>query len=474
MMRERVYELLSDYCGIEDHSRIIAAVSAGPDSMCLLHLLSGMPFEVIVAHLNHQLRPSAAQEQAYVEMKAGEYHLPFFSENADIKKYSNRENLGIEEAARRARYEFLFRIAKENQSAALLTAHHADDQVETVLMNFIRGAGLKGLSGMQHVSFSPFGGPIPLIRPLLEYWKEEILEYCQKNNLIYFVDESNLNLEYFRNRIRNHLLPGLAEYNPNIKQTILRSQKNLTADWQYISEEANKILPTLDIVNNEKYISFSMSKFALIPNALKNYVLREMVLSINSEKTDFSFDQVEKVKELLSKNERMRTVQLEKDLVLLMEGGRGIFAQSPEYVWDDKWPVIEEGRVIHLDESLVILNDRWTLDLAILSMSDVQDAFKSNTDPFTAYLDRGCFEESLRLRHWKFSDYYQPLGMNGHKVRLSDFWTNHKIPARAKEKWPLVISNGQIVWIPGFQPSHGFSLKDSTTSILALKLRRSG
>jgi tRNA(Ile)-lysidine synthase len=471
-MRERFHEILRDECAIPDHSRVVVAVSGGPDSICLFDLIAGLPYQITAAHFNHQLRPEAKEELKFVETLAESMGIPFYSHSLNVKEFATRENLGIEEAARKTRYEFLFRVADETKSQAVVTAHHADDQVETILMNFIRGAGLKGLVGMSYCHQTASNEIILLVRPLLDFRKEELLAYCREHDLQYFIDESNYEPVYFRNRIRNQLIPLLLEYNPNFIGTVLRNQKVLADNLQYILEQANSARENLGADQKEGVISFSIEKFSSLPDALKSYVLKDLIQRLDPRWMDISYDLIKAANDALKEGNRTQLLLLEKGIYLLVEGGEGILTKDPRLVWKNDWPTIQNARSIPISENEFVLDENWILKLSVISREDIGDEYFNNTDPMTAYLDRSNLTDEIRIRFWQPGDVFHPLGMGGRSIKLSDIWINHKIPKRAKEKWPVVEAGGEIIWIPGFQPSHRFRITESTNDVLFLRVRK--
>jgi len=471
---EKVQKILVEKCYVPSHSAIVVAVSGGPDSICLLDLLTKLPYKINVAHLNHRLRKVSDEEQRFVVQRAKAYGLEIFSTSLNVLKMAKEEGLGIEEAARKARYQFLFRVAESTQSAAVLTAHHADDQVETILMNFIRGSGLKGLTGMQYRAMTPFHKTIPIVRPLLDIWKEVLIAYCRENGLNYYQDESNLGIDYFRNKVRNQLMPLLESYNPNFKQTLLRNQKAFQSDLDYIEEETEKALINLNPVIGKNQISFVLEKFMLLSDALQNYVLRKLIKILNPQIREISQNLIDKARLYLKEPQNKRSVLLKKDVYLLIEGGKGILATHPNVVWSNEWPFFDVEKHIIVKNGFLQLSDQWQLEVEVSTLEIVGESYQNNPNPFCAYLDVSHSEDQIKIRRWKPGDAYQPLGMGGRSMKLSDFWINQKIPPRAKEKWPLVEIENQIAWIPGFQPSHHFRIREETKRILILKFHRSG
>jgi tRNA(Ile)-lysidine synthase len=199
---------------------LIVAVSGGPDSLALLHMLarqSLLPAEaLLVAHLDHALRPSSAAEAHFVAATAAEWGVAGRVERVDVRTLAETGRLTLEAAARQARYDFLARVVTEAGGRAIATGHTADDQAETVLMHILRGSGTAGLRGMLPASPVPGHPHLTLLRPWLRASRAEIVAYCQEHRLRPITDESNTDPAYFRNRLRHELLPLLAAYNPHV------------------------------------------------------------------------------------------------------------------------------------------------------------------------------------------------------------------------------------------------------------------
>ncbi len=194
-------------------------------------------YPVIVAHFNHQLRPDSDREATALEKAVSRKNLPAIFESGDVRGYAESKGLSIEEAARTLRYRFLFEQARECDAQAVAVGHTADDQVETVLMHFLRGAGLTGLKGMSYRSFLPvFDESIPVVRPLLDIWREETVEYCAANGLSPYYDPSNDSPDFLRNRIRHLLIPQLETYNPRFREALWRTAHSLAGDYSALSE----------------------------------------------------------------------------------------------------------------------------------------------------------------------------------------------------------------------------------------------
>src|SRR5690606_7110870 len=220
--------------------RIVVAVSGGPDSVALLHVLTRLKdqesLDLVVAHLNHRLRGRSADEDAaFVGSLAERWGLPAVVEEADVARMARQRGVGIQEAAREARYAFFSRVAEAWGAARIALAHHADDQVETVLFRLIRGTGTRGLAGIP-----PVRGPI--IRPLIDVSREDIVAYCRRHRLPYRTDPSNRDMRYRRNRIRWELIPLLEErYNPRVREAIVRMARILRDEDDFLDRYADGV-----------------------------------------------------------------------------------------------------------------------------------------------------------------------------------------------------------------------------------------
>ena len=208
-MLTRILQSATQNCGLRAGHVVLVGVSGGPDSLCLLDALYRLGFQSIAAYFNHRLRPEAEAEQDEVKRFATGLKIPFVGGSGDVARLASDQGKTIEEAAREMRYAFLFESARAYCVDAVAVGHNADDQVETVLMHLLRGSGLAGLRGMDYRTLTQWDDRIPLVRPLLGLWRDEIMGYCAETGLQPLLDSSNLERAYLRNRIRLDLVPAL-------------------------------------------------------------------------------------------------------------------------------------------------------------------------------------------------------------------------------------------------------------------------
>lgn len=262
-IRENVKNIIIEKGLVKSGEKLVLAVSGGPDSMCLLDVFCflkeelkkefDIEFTFVVAHVNHMIREESKQEKIYVEEQCNKRSIEFYYKEIDIPSISKKLHISEETCARNLRYEFFDEVLNETNSNKIVVAHNMDDNVETIILNIIRGSGLKGLTGMNY-SFKN------IIRPLLDIEKKDILEYNILQNLNPCFDKTNDIDIYTRNKIRLNLLPYLKnEYNPNIMESIIRMKHILELDEEFLNDYTEKIVNYSIIENNNKKIKFDFS-----------------------------------------------------------------------------------------------------------------------------------------------------------------------------------------------------------------------
>jgi tRNA(Ile)-lysidine synthase len=268
--------------------------------MGLLHLLAqgGLyPSErLIVAHLNHGLRPEAGIEEVYVAETAAAWGLDYRSSRADIAEISSERKMSIEEAARWVRYRFLAEVAQSNEAAAVATGHNADDQAETVLMHFLRGSGLAGLRGMRPVGPLPGASKETLVRPLLAVRAKQIRDYCRENGLNPVEDDSNEDMTIHRNRLRHELLPLLAGYNPNIIESLHNTAEVVAADYDLLMKLQEDAWSSILLTAGEGWLQLDRSGWRRLPLGLRRSALRQACEILKPLLRDVGFRPVEQAR----------------------------------------------------------------------------------------------------------------------------------------------------------------------------------
>lgn len=279
MLEEQVLKTIKKYNLINQNDKIVVGVSGGPDSISLLHILLDLRkqynLELCVAHINHMIRENAILDEEYVKDFCKNNNIQCFVKRANVVNISKENKIGTEEAGRKVRYEFFNEVLKETSSNKIAIAHNKNDNVETVLLNIIRGSGTYGLIGIEPINDI-------YIRPLIECDREEIEEYCRRNNLNPRIDESNFENIYNRNKIRNVVIPYIKkEFNPNIINTITRLSNIVKEEEKYIENIVSKEYNRLLLENTDDFIKLNLKEFnkldAVIRKRLIFYTINNLL-----------------------------------------------------------------------------------------------------------------------------------------------------------------------------------------------------
>ncbi len=474
-MLDTIEMMLQAKCHILADQLCLVGVSGGPDSICLLHSLHTLGYHLIGVHVNHGLRPEADQEAVAVERFVTGLGIEFIAFQADVTTYADEHSLSIEEAAREIRYRHLFEQAEKSRASAVLVAHTADDQVETLLMHLLRGSGLTGLRGMEYRSLpNPWSKRIPLVRPLLSTWREEIMQYLAENQISYVTDQSNYDVLYTRNRLRHELLPVLEQYNPRIRQSLLQMSQINRDDYEQIQQSVDSAWEKNLVRQGYGYLAFCLRGFCDMSTSLQRYILRKAIAYHLPSLRDIDFASIERGISFLCTDQLHGQVDLIAGLRLLKEGELFWLAAWQADLPGSDFPAIPASAQLMVDiPGRLLLNDGWVLQ--VIEEPDAELAIQqsyANQSPFQAWLD--CSELSLPLiaRARKTGDRFEPLGMLGHSLKVTDLMINLKIPRRARPTWPLICSGATVVWIPGYRQSHQGRIHPHSQRIIHLLLSK--
>ena len=472
MMLAKLQQMLRKECAVDPRQTLVLGFSGGPDSLALLHALHSLGQPLLAAHLDHGLRPDSAVEARQAESIAKALAVPFVAETAKVGAYAEEQGKSIEEAARELRYRFLFRVAGKRGAQGVAVAHTADDQVETVLMHLLRGAGSAGLRGMApRLLPNPWNRVLPLVRPLLGVWRREILEYCAANSLQPLQDPSNQDNSYFRNRLRHELVPKMESLAPGFKRRLAQSAQLLAADYELLSFLAEEAWRRCLRQAGSGFLQFDRTLMLAEPLAIQRALLRSALAELRPEHRNLDFAAVERALELARNAGQSGPVDWVAGLYLFVEEDwLWIAAWDRELPVD--WPQAPEGAVPIGVPGDLALKPGWRL--VAKQEVNAKPAAARNTSEYETRLDLDAVGEKLVLRRPRPGDRFQPLGLERGSLKLSDFFINVKLPRRARAAWPLVCCGEEIVWVAGLRLAHAYRLQPKSQRVLQLKLEKTG
>ncbi len=469
---------------LQSGDSVVIALSAGPDSMALLHVLAklaaGLNITLTAVYVNHGLRPEEAlQEENLVRETAEGFNIDWRIGHVNVKDTAARRKLSIEHAARLLRYEFLEEIAAEVQADKIAVAHTADDQAEEILLRLIRGTARKGLAGMKSMRDNR------IIRPFLTIPKYRLLDYLDRYSIPYLKDSSNLEDIYLRNRIRNDLLPYLAEhYNPNIHQNLLRMANVLQDEEELLEKLADSAwgktiesLPTEGAVDDigllegtqQGKLLITLQPFNQEPRAIQRRILEKCCWQMGCQP---STSQIEQLIGLAKQTGPGNSLHLSEGLRVHISKGQMIFCDPQGRVSSrgelgtpesnaEEFNIELPGPGIY---EITGLHKRLTLKIA--EGTDFND---QATFPAGEYLDGSLFAFPLTLRFPKPGDRFHPLGAPGSK-KVFDFLSEQKIDRLLRNRVPILLADDVILALPGLRINHRYRITDKTSQVLQISL----
>ncbi len=453
---------------------IVVGLSGGPDSMTLLHAMMANNLSPIAAHFNHKLRDDADQEAAFVREFCLSAGLPFREGAGDVRQFSNEQGLSLEEAARILRYQFLFKVAETEMAGAVAVAHHADDQVETILMNLLRGSGMKGLSGMQVVSLpNPWSDRIPLVRPFLDLEREQILEYLTEQQIPSLEDPTNKELVFQRNKIRLTLIPQLEKLTPGFNRRLLQTAQIISAEDQaleYFSEIAWK---SCLHSQGASYLQLARDVLLNYPPAVQRRLIRKSLACLRPEFRELSFLQVDAALDFFRNPAQKSTNWVAK--VNLSQSPKWIVLSTWETdIVKDQFPQMLNKKEIALPlAGEVFLGNGWYLVVTPRDYTlDQYELAEFPGEDFLVWVDQKAISKDAVLRVRQEGDLIYPLGMSGKSMKVADMMINEKVPALYRNDWPLVAVNDTVLWVPGGRLSQDAMITPETESLVELAFIR--
>jgi tRNA(Ile)-lysidine synthase len=454
---------------------LVVGVSGGPDSVCLLHLLRELqePLEIRlhVAHLNHGLRGSEADADAeYVAELARSLGLPATIQRQDVAAYRERHGGSLEEAAREVRYGFFARVAQSLGGDRVAVGHTADDQVETLLLHLIRGAGLEGLRGMAPLSLwrsRDSSARVMVVRPLLGVRRCQTLGYCAAQGLAPREDSSNREPWARRNRIRSELLPLLRRYNPQIDAALLATARSATDELAFFQGKVLELWKGL-VRETPGGISLDTKLVAQLPPALQRHLLREVVRRWWGDLRSLESSHVEAMMGVLARPGGGKQVSLPEGLTFSADYRHAFL--GPGEAPQDLPPLSGKHPLAIPGETLI---PGWRVMASLLPAQAERGSGGfpgSSAEGWKAYLDAEVAGPRLWVRPRRPGDSFYPLGM-AHPKKLQEFMVDEKIPRALRGRVPLVCSPAGILWVVGWRLDDRAKITLRTRQVLHLEFQ---
>ncbi len=479
-----VQNAIETYHLLQPGARVVVGVSGGPDSVALLHVLWRLagPWNLTlhVAHLHHALRGADADADAeFVAALADAWGLPCTVERVDVQALAERGKLALEEAARHARYTFLHQVAQRSGATRIAVGHNADDQSETVLMHLLRGAGPAGLRGMlpatrlrdYHLlaaNLKP-AAEMKLIRPLLYIPRADIEAYCAEQQLATRFDRSNLDTTFFRNRLRREVLPYLAQINPRIAQHLRHLAEVVRADYDMLHEFVSVAWDTLLVKESADMLSFNLAGWRGQPLSIQRAIIRCAAYKLCRSLRDVSFIHIEDAIRVAQHGVTGMQATLPHGLRLTVGYTTVTLAAEDALHLPPESPWLEpDAHIPFSAPGEVTLREGWRLHIQDAPHWNL-DAIANNCNPLVAWMNADALGDAPILRTRQRGDAFQPQGMGGATVRLSDLLINVKVPRPWRDHIPLVEAGGQVLWVVGVRLSEAAAVRPDTQRVVYLR-----
>ncbi|WP_341271715.1 tRNA lysidine(34) synthetase TilS [Aequorivita soesokkakensis] len=411
--------------------KLLIACSGGLDSVVLTHLMKNLNYEIALAHCNFSLRGKESDgDEMFVIGLANTLEIPVFAETFDTKKFAKEHKNSTQMAARDLRYNWFAEILKDFKYDYLLTAHHLDDDLETFFINLSRGAGLNGFTGIPKENNK-------IIRPLLNFSREEILKYAEQNNLKWREDSSNEKTDYLRNKLRLEVLPKFKETSKSLLKKFQKTQQNLQAS-QNLLEDYMALVYKLVVSEGMDSYKINIKKIKELPHT--EALLYELL-------NGFGFSEWEDVSNLLE-----------------AQTGKQVFSKTHRLLKNRDELVLTEIYFEKDDKEILIFEEGIT---APITLKMEPSKYIGETEKNLIYVASEKLNFPLKLRKWRDGDTFQPFGMKG-KKKLSKFFKDEKISLNEKEKIWLLLSGEKIVWVIGHRMDERFKVTENTRKIFKI------
>ncbi len=457
---KNIEQILKDL--IEPGDKVLVGVSGGADSIALLHVLHWFSrirnYSLVVVHINHMARGKDSDADAdFVESVAEKLKLPFYLKKIDVGVERLQLKTSFQDAARIIRYQFFEETLEATGGNKIALGHSADDQVETILMNIVRGTGLKGLAGIPQVRGY-------IIRPFLEIHRKDLEVYLEEKHISFRDDSSNWDKKYLRNRIRHELIPQLETYNPGVKKCLQEMSGIAREEDSLLSQMVRDIFKQKShfLEGDEKNIVWSIDDFQSYPIALRQRLVREIFCRITGDMQAITAYHVQQIINLFNSPKSGKALNIPREVTVTCSYDSVLFSKGIGGICENE-PLVTSITVPGTTE---LLEGKIRIQTQILADKKNFSSFDSERQ---AFLDLGETGLIIKARFFRAGDRFCPLGMKGNK-KLKSFFIDQKVPRNLRTQIPILTNaNDDIIWVYGQRISHLYRVTDKTEKVLFIE-----
>ena len=460
MIFEKVLSTINKYELIKKGDKIVVGLSGGPDSVCLLHILSRMKdewdLEIYAAHLNHQIRGIEAQKDAfYISKLCEEMGITFFIKSINVPEYCEKNGVSIEEGARQLRYEMFSEIKDKTKANKIAIGHNLNDQAETILMRIMRGTGLQGLKGIDYIRDDV------IIRPILDIERKDIEEYCKHYKLNPRIDQSNLESIYTRNKIRLDLIPYMKDnFNSNVIESIVRMGNSLRSDNDYLENEALIKFKDISKINSDS-VELKINSYTNLHSAIKVRVLRNSIKQILGDTNFIDQRHIDDIIELEDESKIDKVINLPRGIF--------VYRKKDSIIITNKEIVIEELEFCYNIPSNGFIKIREIGVVIETQVMSIDKYKRSKSDKSCKWFDFNKIEGGIVARNRRTGD---KIKLSGGSKKIKDLFIDIKIPKEDRSKVPIIADSQGILSVGNIRNSENYKIDSQTKEVLKVSFKK--
>ena len=460
MIFEKVLSTINKHELIQKGDKIVVGLSGGPDSVCLLHILSRLKeeldLEIYAAHLNHQIRGIEAQKDAfYISKLCEEMGITFFIKSINVPEYCEKNGVSIEEGARKLRYEMFYEIKNNTRANKIAIGHNLNDQAETILMRMMRGTGLQGLKGIEYIRDGV------IIRPILDIERNDIEEYCKQNKLNPRIDKTNLESIYTRNKIRLELIPYMKDnFNSNIIESIVRMGNSLRSDNDYIESEALIKFKEVSNINSDS-VELNLKSYINLHNSMKVRILRNSIKHILGDTNFIDQRHIDDIIELEDESKIDKVINLPRGIY--------VYRKKNSIILTNKEIVIEEIEFCYNIPSNGFIKVKEIGTVIETQVVSIDKYKRSKSDKSCKWFDFNKIKGGIVVRNRRSGD---KIKLSGGSKKIKDLFIDIKIPKEDRCKVPVIADEQGILSVGNFRNSENYKVDAETKEVLKVSFKK--